>query len=132
VGDVTDSDLIRNLLARYWIYLDDRREREWVDLFEDDPDLEFGDVVVRSRGELEALAATFRNYGGGKHISSNELLEVRGDDASATSDVVFLAPDTEGTVRVRYYGRCSDRLRRRRDEWRFTSRRISFQGGHHG
>ena len=129
---MTDSDLIRNVIARYWVYLDDRHEREWVDLFEDDPVLEFGDVVVRSRTELEALAANLKNYGGGKHISSNECLEVRGAEASATSDVVFLTLDTEGTVSVGYYGRCIDRLRRRGDEWRFSSRRITFQGGHHG
>jgi 3-phenylpropionate/cinnamic acid dioxygenase small subunit len=128
---LTDSELVRQTLARYWVYLDDRLEEEWLDLFDDACVLEFGETVARSRPELERIAAGFKNYPGGKHLSSNELVQIDGDEAAATSDVVFMEPDSHGTVGIRYYGRCVDRLARRGEQWCFVSRRIVFQGGHH-
>jgi 3-phenylpropionate/cinnamic acid dioxygenase small subunit len=128
---MTDSDQIRQTLARYWVYLDDRRQREWVDLFDDNPVLEFDGTVIASRADLEVVARNLDNYPGGKHLSSNELIEISGDEASVTSDVAFLEVGSGGEVGIRYYGRCVDRLRRHEGGWRFASRRISFQGGHH-
>jgi 3-phenylpropionate/cinnamic acid dioxygenase small subunit len=128
---VTDIEQIRQTLARYWIYLDDRREDDWVALFDDDLVLEFDGTIVATRSDLEVVAGDLKNYPGGKHLSSNELIEIAGDEASATSDVVFLETGSEGEVSIRYYGRCADRLRRRGTEWRIASRRISFEGGHH-
>jgi hypothetical protein len=129
--ELSDSELVRQTLAQYWVYLDDRLEKEWLDLFDGGCVLEFGDTVARSRSELERIAADLKNYAGGKHVSSNELVQIDGDEASATSDVVFMEPDPHGTVSIRYYGRCVDRLARRDGRWRFVWRRISFQGGHH-
>jgi 3-phenylpropionate/cinnamic acid dioxygenase small subunit len=128
---MTDTEQIRQTLARYWVYLDDRREDDWVALFDEDPVLEFDGTVVATRSDLEAVAGNLKNYPGGKHLSSNELIEIAGDEATATSDVVFLETGSEGEVSIRYYGRCVDRLRRRGDQWRIASRRISFEGGHH-
>jgi 3-phenylpropionate/cinnamic acid dioxygenase small subunit len=128
---MTDTEQIRQTLARYWVYLDDRRPDEWVALFDDPSVLEFDGTVVATRADLEAVAGDLKNYPGGKHLSSNELIEIAGDEASATSDVIFLETGSEGAVSVRYYGRCVDQLRRRGAGWRIASRRISFQGGHH-
>jgi hypothetical protein len=128
---MTDSEQIRQTLARYWLYLDDRRQREWVDLFVGNAVLEFDGTIVDSRADLEAVARNLENYPGGKHLSSNELIEISGDEASVTSDVAFVEVGSGGEVGIRYYGRCVDRLVRQDDGWRFGSRRISFQGGHH-
>jgi hypothetical protein len=127
---VTDEGEIRALLARYWHYLDDRREHDWVDLFGDDVLLEYDDTVARSRTELIAIASQLKNYSGGKHLSSNELITIGGDEATAASDVMFVSPDERGTPTIRFYGRCNDTFRKT-DAWRFTSRRITFQGGLH-
>ena len=48
----------------------------------------------------------------------------------ATADL-FLEPNADGTVKVRFYGRCDDTLRRDGSVWRFTARSITFQGGVH-
>ncbi len=127
---MTDVEEVRALLAKYWQYLDDRLETDWVDLFADDGLVEFEDTVARSHTQLADIAADLKNHQGGKHLSSNELVIVDGDQASASSDVVFLSPDAEGTPIVRFYGRCDDTFRRT-DCWRFASRRITFQGGRH-
>ena len=127
---MTDTESIRLTLARYWQYLDDRRERDWVDLFDDDAVLRYEGTEARSRADLEKIAGELKNYTGGKHVSSNEIVEVDGDSATAHSDVVFLLPDGD-SVKVRFYGRCDDTLQRTASGWRFTSRTITFQGGVH-
>src|SRR5438477_976788 len=128
---MSDVEQIRQTLARYWQYLDDRRERDWVELFEDDAVLQYESTITRSRRELDVIAADLRNYTPAKHLSSNELIEVDGEQATAHSDVVFLEPDADGSVKVRYYGRCEDTLRRAGSTWRFASRVITFTGGDH-
>jgi 3-phenylpropionate/cinnamic acid dioxygenase small subunit len=127
---MTDTDAIRQTLARYWQYLDDRREREWVDLFTDDAVLRYEGAEATSRDALEAIAADLKNHTPGKHLSSNEIIEIDGDSATAHSDVVFLSPAGDG-VTIRFYGRCDDTLRRVGASWRFVSRSITFQGGVH-
>src|SRR5438552_1229957 len=130
---MTDVEQIRHALARYWQYLDDRREREWVELFDDsDVLLQYQSTVARSRHDLDAIADDLKNHAGGKHVSSNEIIDVDGAHATAHSDVMFLAPDANGTVSIAFYGRCDDTLRRTDSAWRFTSRVIRFQGGYHG
>ena len=128
---MTEVEQIKQTLARYWQYLDDRRATEWLDLFVDDAVLQYQEVVMRSRRELEPIAADLKNHTPGKHLSSNEIVEVDGDNATAHSDVVFLEPNADGTVKIRFYGRCDDTLRRDGSVWRFTSRSITFQGGVH-
>jgi hypothetical protein len=129
---MTDVEAIKHLLAHYWHHLDDRREPEWVDLFDDGAVLQYEGMVARSRRELQAIAADLKNHAPGKHLSSNEVVEIDGDAATAQSDVVFLSPDGDGSVKIRFYGRCTDTLRRSGLQWRFTSRTITFQGGVHG
>jgi 3-phenylpropionate/cinnamic acid dioxygenase small subunit len=129
---MTDEEQIRQVLARYWQYLDDRREAEWLALFANTARLEFDGTAASTREALEAIAADLKNHNGGKHISSNELVHVSADQATASSDVVFFEPDGRGAVTIRFYGRCDDTLGRVGTTWRFTSRRITFQGGHHG
>ena len=128
---MSDVEQIKLTLARYWQFLDDRRAAEWVDLFADDAVLQYQETVTRSRRDLERIAGDLKNYTGGKHLSSNEIVEVNGDYATAHSDVVFLEPNADGTVKVRFYGRCDDSLRRDGSVWRFTARSITFQGGVH-
>ena len=131
---MTDVEQVRMVLARYWQFLDDRRGHDWVELFADDATLEYEGTVARSRSDLDAIAADLPNHTGGKHVSSNEIIETDGDRATARSDVVFLAPDPDGKVTIHFYGRCDDVLQRRGPDspWRFTSRLIMFQGGYHG
>jgi hypothetical protein len=128
---MTDVDDVRALLAKYWQHLDDRLEAEWVDLFADDAVVEYEGTVARSRSELAVIAADLKNHQGGKHLSSNEVVNVDGENASARSDVAFLSPGPDGNPVVRFYGRCEDTFRKD-GQWRFTSRRITFQGGRHG
>src|SRR5687768_11502534 len=118
---MTEVEQIKQTLARYWQYLDDRRESDWVDLFADDAELRYDSTVTGSRHELEVIAAALKNHTPGKHLGSNEIVEIDGDNATAHSDVLFLEPNPDGTVKIRFYGRCDDRLRRSGSVWRFTS-----------
>ena len=128
---MSDVEAVRHTLACYWHHLDDRREREWIELFAEDAVLQYEGIVARSHRELEPIAADLKNHNPGKHVSSNEVIDIDGDTATARSDVVFLSPDDDGGVKIRFYGRCDDTLRRARSGWVFTSRTITFQGGVH-
>ena len=130
---MSDVEQIRHTLAGYWQHLDDRRGEEWLALFADDAVLRFGSNVVGSLEELVIVSADLTNHAAGKHLSSNELIDVDGANGTATasSDVVFLVPGDGGAVGIGFFGRCADTLRRSDGAWKFTSRTISFQGGFH-
>ena len=123
---MTDADEIRNTLARFCQFLDDRRFEEWSQTFAEDG--AFGERVGRDTilrwiqgGELATRPELKR-----KHAVMNAIVEVDGDRATSTSDLVMFDQVGDGpwTIRV---GRYTDELARQPDgRWLFTRRQLAF------
>jgi 3-phenylpropionate/cinnamic acid dioxygenase small subunit len=123
---VSDEERIRKTLARFCQALDDRRFEDWSNTFTEDG--AFGTREGRAAihemilgGEL-ALQPDLRR----KHTVTNAVIDVHGDTAEATSDLVMFdkTGDSPWTIRV---GRYYDTLARQADgEWLFTRRRLEW------
>jgi 3-phenylpropionate/cinnamic acid dioxygenase small subunit len=122
---MTDEEAIRQLVARFCQLLDDRRFKEWSDLFTED-----GIFGARtSRAEiLESISggALARNPGlRRKHTVSNVVIQVTGDTAEAVCDLVMFDLVEGGGCSIRL-GRYDDRLVRQPDGWLFSERRLTW------
>lgn len=122
---ISDEDGVRRTLSQFCQYLDDRRFREWSELFVVDG--EFQDLKGRSAilryieaGELATIPTLKR-----KHFVSNIVIHVRDDEATATSDLVQFdrMGDEPWAIRVGDY---TDRLVRQDGRWLFASRQLKL------
>jgi len=124
----TDQEQIRGLLARFCQHLDARRFKEWSETF-----AEHG-----SFGARKGRAAILENILGGelarmpalrrKHAVVNAVIDVVGDAATSTSDLVMFDQlgNSGWTIRI---GRYSDRLERRDGAWLFSERQLEWIDG---
>ena len=123
---MTDEDQIRNTLAAFCQHLDDRRFEDWANTFTE------AGVFGRSNGR----AAILTMIQGGelalqpelkrKHTVTNAVIDVQGDTANVTSDLVMFdqVGDTPWKIRV---GRYTDTLARQPDgRWLFTRRQLDW------
>jgi hypothetical protein len=123
---MTDADQIRNTLARFCQYLDQRRFEEWSQTFTEDG--VFGERRGRAeilhwilQGELATRPELNR-----RHTVVNSIIDVQGDRAEAVSDLIMYDQVGDGpwTIRV---GRYFDELVRQPDGiWLFKQRRLEF------
>jgi hypothetical protein len=123
---VSDEDAIRNTLARFCQHLDSRRFVEWSETFTEDGRF----------NTLEGRAAILHMIQGGElalqpdlkrqHAVTNSIIDVKGDAATATSDLAMYDRVGDGPISVRT-GRYHDRLARQPNgEWLFTERRLEW------
>jgi 3-phenylpropionate/cinnamic acid dioxygenase small subunit len=124
VGD--DEHLIRRTLAEYSRWCDDGRFDEWADLFTPEARLVIGGEATEGRESIRALMAEVQSEGRrGMHVTTNCLVDVDGDRASASTDYLFVRPGPEGMAIIAA-GRYYDRLVRDADRWRFEERSITL------
>jgi 3-phenylpropionate/cinnamic acid dioxygenase small subunit len=125
---MSDEESVRRTLALYCQLCDDGRFDEWADLYTDDARFSVlgghHDGRAAIRAFIEAGQPPERR---GKHVCANPVVEVRGDEASARTDYVFVAR-ADGGFAITSAGRYHDRLVRDGDRWRFAERRIVFLG----
>lgn len=124
-ADVAEG--VRNTLAAYTHALDDGRVDDLVATFCPD-----GYCDLPGLGHHvghDALREAFGGYSPGRpqrHLVLNtHITHWDGDEARATSDVVFLLKGDSGWA-VRLVGRYEDVLHRDEDGWRFHSRLAEF------
>jgi 3-phenylpropionate/cinnamic acid dioxygenase small subunit len=131
VTDLEADTLIRRTIARACQYLDDRRFRDFADLFTaESPDGALSrpglmqnreDVFSRfSQGELARRPELRR-----KHAVTNVNITVSGSVAQATSDLVMYDLQADGSCAIRL-GRYDDELACEGGVWLFSRRRLSW------
>jgi hypothetical protein len=127
---VTDEEEIRQLVARHWQLMDDRRSVEWADLFANDGEIAAyvatGDDLeemerATGRDELLAMADNLVRYEPGHHFGANLVIDVQGATASAISDVQFILGKQQ--PRVQHVARCHDVFVKGDGRWLFASRK---------
>ena len=91
-AEVIGALVVGQVLARYCHLIDDGRFDELVELFTDDGSFAFGDLSATGRTELRAWFEEMQPPDQrGKHLTTNVIVDVDGDDAVAVSDFGFFA-----------------------------------------
>ena len=118
-----DIIAIQQLLARYNRAADAGDADAFAATFTDDGETVTPDATRRGREALMEAARTVpQRIPGIRHWVTNHVVDVDGDEASATVYVmVVVAGGAEGP-QVAATGKYRDRLRRTPDGWRFTRR----------
>ncbi|HLG92637.1 MAG TPA: nuclear transport factor 2 family protein [Acidimicrobiales bacterium] len=125
---MSDHDAIRNTLARYCQLCDDGWFDEWAKLYTEDATFHVMGKVYRGRDEIKGfIQAGQPPQMRGKHVATNSVIVVEGDQATARTDYLFVGRAGEGFA-ITNVGRYHDKLVRRGSEWLFSERRIVFLG----
>ena len=118
--DLNDDAEIRNLLARYCLYLDLDDVDGWVDLFT--PDCRY-EVYGHTFTGHEGLRKMLSGAPGGLHLGGPPVVEpVDGDHATALRNLLFIDA-ASGEQRSGVY---DDELVRTDDGWRLATVRCRF------
>ena len=126
---MTDADEIRNTLARFCQFLDDRRFEDWSRTFAEDG--AFGERAGRATilKWIQGAELATRPELKRKHAVMNVIVNVDGDRAQAWSDLVMF--DQVGsepwTIRVGRY--TDDLVRQPTGEWLFAKRHLAMLPG---
>jgi uncharacterized protein (TIGR02246 family) len=112
-----DRDAIRDVMARYCLYIDAARGDEWASLFTEDAtfDTRMGDPVVGR----DALAAMCRMTPPGTmhHMFTNLVIDVDGDEAVCDASAIVMS---KGSIMMSAH--THDELQRVDGEWRIKFR----------
>jgi len=126
---------IREVIERSARCIDDRNGDGLAELFDEDGVLQLAGTVFEGRAALRGM---FRNavptprwtepgqllkQPASAHLTSNPVIDVSGDVATAETDMVTLVRDEDGRARVRLVARYRDRLQRTAGgRWLITNR----------
>lgn len=115
-----DDAAIRNLLARYCLYLDLEDVDGWVGLFTPDA---FYQVYGHTFEGHDGLRRMLSGAPGGLHLGGPPLIEALDDDhATAMQNLLFI-DSRSGEQRAAVY---TDEIVRTPEGWRIASRRCKF------
>ncbi len=124
IGSVADDHAeIRNLLAKYCVFLDLDDSEAWIGLFTPDAVYE---VYGRQFVGHEGLRSITTGAPGGLHLGGPVVIELAGDRARTTRNLLFVDRAT-GEARHAVY---DDELARTPDGWRITRCRCRFHTAH--
>jgi ketosteroid isomerase-like protein len=111
-----DRDAIRDIYARYCVYLDTGAIAEWAALYDEDGEFVTVDDRIVGRAALEAYGAGLRP-GSVHRTIVNHVIDVEGDAATCRASVVLVSGGAIVSV-----GRTTDELRRVEGTWRIAHR----------
>jgi hypothetical protein len=128
--ELADKLAIREQLERYMRWNDDRDADRIADVFDEDARFQMGGTVYVGRDAIRDIiraqgpALPHWTESGGlflepatSHISSNPVIDVHGDTATAETDFLVIRRDDNGRAKLVLVGRFRDRWRRRADGW---------------
>ncbi len=120
----TDEEQVRRTIHEFCVFLDERRFREWSDLFTEDGI--FCDRISRDTiftwisGDQLATEPDLNR----KHTVHNILIDVDGDEAHATADLVMFDKTGDKPWFI-LTGKYTDHLVRDEGKWRFKNRKLA-------
>jgi uncharacterized protein (TIGR02246 family) len=133
VQDWLDKLEIRELIERSVRHIDDGAADRLAQLFAEDGVLQLAGTVFEGRTALRNMfgGTSPRPWTGpgellkqpaSTHLTSNPIIDVDGDTATAETDMVTLVRDESGRARITLVARYRDRLRRSPKGWLIASR----------
>ena len=126
-GTSDDREQIRELYARYAIFIDNSRFEEWVNTFT--PDGVFESPLFGKFPGHDSLRKFSQQYheswagGGVRHMMVNVSFDVNGDTATGFCNLIYFSikgGKSEFTTTGGYH----DTLRKHNGEWLFTHRKV--------
>jgi uncharacterized protein (TIGR02246 family) len=112
-----DRDAIRDLFARYCLYIDTGAADEWAATFTEDGEfLRAGADPLTGREALKAFATSLSSSTL-HHMVLNEIIDIDGDTATCRSSVFVTSKGASVST-----GRSEDALRRIDGSWRIARR----------
>ena len=135
LGGWIDKLEIREIIERSVRYIDDQDGAAFAELFEEDGVLQLAATVFAGRDALRSMfrganpAAKWTEPGellkqpGITHLTTNPIIDVTGDTATAETDMITFRRGEEGRAGVTLLARYRDRLRRTdQGRWLISSR----------
>lgn len=117
-----EHDRIRQTLAHYTQYIDDRRFDDLADLFAEDATWTVAGLTFHGRRAIREHMSTWPDpQVRTVHLTFDSVIDVGGPTATVVSNYVLLMETDIGGVVARA-GRFRDVLRDDGDRWRFTQR----------
>ncbi len=126
-GTFEDREQIRELYARYAIYVDAARFDDWINCFT--PDGTFESPIMGKFTGHDELRRFTRQYheswagGGVRHMMVNVSFDVNGDTATGTCALIYFKIH-DGKSEFLLTGGYQDQLRKHQGEWRYTYRQV--------
>lgn len=122
-ADVADKLAIQELFARYAHAIDDLDPAGWVACFTVDGIFQVGTRAMQGAAALRGYADVHVREVRCRHMMSNFLYEVRGDEAAGQCSMLATLA-TAGGYRIFAQGRYVDRLVRQDGMWRIAHRKV--------
>ena len=126
---------IREIIERSVRHVDDQDGAAFAELFEEDGVLQLAGTVFAGREALRAMFAGATPAGkwtepgellkqpGVTHLTTNPIIDVDGDVATAETDMITFRRDPDGRAKITLLARYRDRLRRTDEgRWLISSR----------
>lgn len=126
-----DLEAIRRLFQDYRRHLDHKDFRAYADLFAAEGEFVAGpDGSIRAKGPaaifelVDGMRGSLLTDKGGDdlHVAVNEVIELEGDRATASSTWVYLVRAEDDVPEVAKVGRYKDVLTREGGQWKFLRR----------
>jgi uncharacterized protein (TIGR02246 family) len=118
------EESIRKTLAQYGQLYDDRMHDELAELFTEDAVYVTPTDTTLGREALRSRFADVLPTVHGRHLMVQAVIDVDGDTATVTSDLIFISLDGEG-LPIEGVSRYHDRMVPVDGRWLFAERRIA-------
>lgn len=132
-GQWTDKLEIRELIERSMRFADDAAGARIAELFTADGVLQLAGTVFAGRQELREMfghpdppswtePGELLKQPAASHWSSNPIIDIDGDNATAETDMLVVKRDENGKARITLIARYRDRLSRTESGWLIANR----------
>jgi ketosteroid isomerase-like protein len=126
-GTMEDREQIRELYARYALYIDSGRFEEWLNCFTDDGIFESPRLGTHvGREGLRKFTASYKESWAGaqvRHMMVNVSFDIHGDHAHGTCNLIYYHIKG-GKTELAAVGGYQDELRKVNGDWLFSHRKV--------